>query len=203
MRDIAAAAGMSLGSAYYYYPSKEAMLLAHYEQRNHDHAERVHQLLEEHDARQAAGGDDPGGALRARIEIVMREGLELLRRDRKLMAALARSLGDPSHPLSVFGNKTGPIRQRSLAIFAGALAGAGLPDDLRELMARALWLTYLGLILYYIRDDSRGQERTFALMAGGLDLLVPLVQLAASPALAPLRAQLEALLGAAGLLEPF
>jgi AcrR family transcriptional regulator len=193
MRDIAAAAGTSLGSAYYYYPSKEAMLLAHYEQRNQAHAERVSELL----------ADGSERTLRERLEVVMRSGLELLHRDRKLMAALAGSLGDPSHPLSVFGSKTRHIRQRSLLVFDSALEGTGLPADLRELLARALWLTYLGLILYFIRDPSRGQARTWALLSGGLDLLVPMVQLAASPVLQPVRAQLSRLLDEAGLLERF
>ena len=32
MRDIAKAAGLSLGAAYYYFPSKEALVFAYYEQ---------------------------------------------------------------------------------------------------------------------------------------------------------------------------
>jgi AcrR family transcriptional regulator len=190
MRDIAAAAGTSLGSAYYYYASKEAMLLAYYEHRNRVHAERVRPLLEQ------------STDLRARIEAVLRAGFDLHRNDRKLLAALAGSLGDPTHPLSVFGSRTGSIRQQSIHLFESALAGTGLPDEIRPMLARALWLAYLGLILYYVRDDSPGQERTMALLSGGLDLLVPLVQLAATDAFGPMRAHLESVLSAAGLLDP-
>src|SRR6476469_10656324 len=41
MRDVAAAAGMSLGAAYHYFPSKDAIVLAYYDRVSREHARRV------------------------------------------------------------------------------------------------------------------------------------------------------------------
>jgi len=41
MRDIASEAGVSLGNAYYYFPSKEAIVLAYYDLVQTEHARRV------------------------------------------------------------------------------------------------------------------------------------------------------------------
>src|SRR5512146_1020241 len=41
MRDIAAAAGMSLGAFYYYYPSKDSVVLDYYRRVQDEHVARV------------------------------------------------------------------------------------------------------------------------------------------------------------------
>ena len=47
MREIAKAAGVALGSAYYYFPSKEAIVLAYYDNVQAEHRERVQaQMME-------------------------------------------------------------------------------------------------------------------------------------------------------------
>src|SRR5271163_4524941 len=47
MRDLAAAAGTSLGSAYYYFPSKEAIIQAYYDDVQAENARRVSSALAE------------------------------------------------------------------------------------------------------------------------------------------------------------
>src|SRR5271163_2817773 len=47
MRELAAAAGASLGSAYYYFPSKEAIIQAYYDDVQSEHARRVAAALAE------------------------------------------------------------------------------------------------------------------------------------------------------------
>ena len=190
MRDIARAAGLSLGAAYYYFPSKETMLLAFYDRRRAEHDRR---------ALDALAATTPGD-LRGRLGAVVHAGLDVSARDRKLLAALARSLGDPLDPLSVFGARTRTVRERSIALFAEALAGASLPDDLAALLAHAFWLFYLGIVLYFVHDPSPRQIRTRRLVDGALDLLVGLIQLAALPGMEAMRAQVVALVREAGLL---
>ena len=63
----------------------------------------------------------------------------------------------------------------------------------------------MGLLLYFLYDDSPRQARTRRLTDGALDLLVPLVPLATSPAsalLAGIVAQTATLLREARLLAP-
>src|SRR5271169_4579763 len=46
MRELASAAGASLGSAYYYFPSKEAIIQAYYDDVQAEHARSVAAALE-------------------------------------------------------------------------------------------------------------------------------------------------------------
>src|SRR5688572_32022488 len=94
MRDVAAVAGMSLGAAYHYFPSKDAIVLAYYDNVSREHASRVAAEV---------GGE---GRLGRRLSIAFHSKLEILRNDRPLMGALLRFAGDPGHPLSFFGAST-------------------------------------------------------------------------------------------------
>ena len=47
MRDVAEEAGMSLGAAYYYFASKEAIVLAYYDEQQQGHARLARAKLAE------------------------------------------------------------------------------------------------------------------------------------------------------------
>src|SRR5688572_27729480 len=110
MRDIAKAAGASLGAAYYYFPSKEAIVLSYYEE-----------LVESFEAQSLeifARTSDLGERLRG----VFHAKLDLARRDRKLMAALSRTVGDSQSAVSVFAARTRPIRERTVGVMRQAVS---------------------------------------------------------------------------------
>src|SRR5262245_21187742 len=121
MRDIAREAGLSLGAAYHYFPSKEALVRAYYEWIQGEHERLVREA--------GAPGDD----LRTRIAKLFRTKLDLLRRDRKVLAALFGNLGDPSDPLSLFARKTAAIRERSIAQFVAAFDRSETSEERRPL----------------------------------------------------------------------
>jgi AcrR family transcriptional regulator len=189
MRDIAKAAGTSLGAAYYYFPSKEAIVLSYYEQLVGDYEERTQELL--------ARTPD----LRERLRGVFHSKLELARRDRKLMAALSRTVGDAKSPVSVFAAQTRHIRERTIGVMRRAVSVPEVPEPLRELAALGLWTLLLGVLVYFIHDDSPKQVRTRDLIDRAIDLVLPLAPLLAMPEILPFRAHLEALLKDAGLAE--
>ncbi len=193
MRDIAKAAGLSLGAAYHYFRSKDALVMAYYEWIQSEH---------ERCAREAT----PEGADTAtRLAVLLRTKLDLLARDRKILAALFRNVGDPAHPLSVFSRQTAAIRRRSIAQFEEAFEGAALPAELRRLAGLGAWLVHLALFLFFLHDRSPGQSRTrrladeiAAMTAGALPFLsLPF----AAPALARFLG-LARELGLAGKGEP-
>lgn len=189
MREIAAEAGLSLGAAYYYFPSKESFVLAYYEWTQVEHAER---------ARAALCG---ATTLSQRIAAVLQTKIDLLRQDRKVLSALFRTIGDPADALSVFSKETAEIRKQSMGLFDEALGEEALPAEVRELVVRLLWLTHLGLILYFLHDRSPRQIKTQALSFGVAGLLARAVPLLAFPGVAPLRAEILDLARAAGLLS--
>src|SRR5436853_4761737 len=119
MRDIARAAKVATGAAYYYFPSKEAIVAAYYDQVQRLHVERVR-------------GELKGKTgLRERLGVVMHSKLEILKDDRMFLGALFRYTGDPEHPLSVFGEGTEPQRSQSVAISEEAITGTNAIEELR------------------------------------------------------------------------
>jgi AcrR family transcriptional regulator len=166
MRDIAKAAGMSLGAAYYYFPSKEALVFAFYED-NQAELEAV-----------AAGAT---GTLREQLGTIFHGKLETTRPHRKMLAAIVQRLVDPGDPLGAFSAQTRAVRDRAMAVVEGVLAGANVPADVMPLATRALWLLQMALMLVYVNDDSPGEKRTHGLVDDALDMIVPMLPLLATP----------------------
>jgi AcrR family transcriptional regulator len=189
MRDIAKSAGVSLGAAYYYFASKEAIVLSYYEGLVADHERRCAEIFSE--------TDDLG----ERIRGLYHAKLDILARDRKLIGVLVGSTGDPESPVSVFAAETAHIRARAIAVCRAALAVPAVPESLRADGALGLWTLLLGLILYFIHDSSPRQERTRSLVDGAVDLIVPLAPLLSLPQVELVRSEIARLLAAAGLSE--
>jgi len=146
MRDIAKAAGLSLGAAYHYFPSKDALVMAYYEWTQSEHERR---------AREETPEDADTGT---RLRVLLRTKLDLLARDRKILAALFKNLGDPAHKLSVFSRETAGVRRRSIAQFEEAFVG--LSGRMRKIAGLLAWFLHLALILLFLHDRSRGQAQT-------------------------------------------
>lgn len=187
MRDVAAAVDQSLGAAYHYFPSKDAIVLAYYDRVHDEHVRRVRE----------AG---PSGRLRDRLALVMHTKIDILEDDRGLMGALLKYAGDPSHHLSFFGAATRDLRLRSMALFRDALEPERLPADLRALAPTLLWALHMGLLLYFLYDESPRQRRTRALTDGAVDLSVRALALGRLPVIRPLRRRIARLLDSADLL---
>jgi AcrR family transcriptional regulator len=188
MRDVAAAAGMSLGAAYHYFPSKEAIVMAYYASIQDAHAGLVEDAVRAHPA------------TRDRLSAALHSKLRIVRDDRKVLGALLRFTGDPHHPLSFLGAGTRPIQLQSIATFAEPLRGAGLPADFVPVAALMLWAMHMGLLLYLLYDESPEQARTHRLADGAIALFLSAMKLVRLPLLKPLRTRMTTVLRDAGLL---
>ena len=193
MRDIARAAKVATGAAYYDFASKEAIVSAYYDEVQRLHAARVREAL----------GDKEG--LGPRLACVMHLKLDILWEDRKFLGALFRYSGEPGHPLSVFGKATEAQRKQSMEVFREALAGIEIGEELKEVLPWGMWLLHLGMILYFIHDDSEGQARTHRLVDRFAGMLAGLVELANSalvrPFVKPFQAKMLEALHEAGWSE--
>jgi len=168
MRDIATAAGMSTGAAYHYFQSKSAIVLAFYEKHTRGREEALRRILEEEES------------LESRLSRLMHEQLEGLTDDRPLLSALTASVINTADPLSIFSKETRHLTQASLDAFRAPLAGS-VPDDLVGPIAGLLWALQLGLLLYFIHDDSSGQQRTHALVDEAIGAICSVLPLLGSP----------------------
>jgi AcrR family transcriptional regulator len=174
MRDIARAADMSLGAAYYYFPSKEALVLAYYEQV-------VVARRAEADAFFAKTDD-----LRERVVGVYHLHFDAVAQDRKLLGALVRSVADPESEVSVFSPATRRVRNATIDVFHRALEVDVVPEELRDLGALGFWTLDLALMLYFVWDDSPGQARTRRLVENAVDLVMPLIPFMSLPLAQPM-----------------
>ena len=187
MRDIAKAADMSLGAAYYYFASKDAIVLAYYEKIADDRARRTRKAFTK------------TTDLDERVRAAFQLHLDVVRRDRKLLGALVRSVADPASGTAVFSEATRDVRENSIALFREAVSVPAVPEELRDLGAVGLWTLDLAVMLYLVWDDSPKSARTGQLIDDTLDMLLPMVPMLASPFGEPMRAQLEKTLSNAGL----
>ena len=184
IRDIARRADVATGAAYYYFPSKEAIIMAFY-----------WQTQTEFDAicrRPLAEVRDLAGRIRSLLELK----LEQFRPYREFLGALFRSAGDPSSPLSPFSDQTRDIREQSIGHFRLALEDSDvkLPSDLTERLPYLLWLYQMGIILFWIYDRSARQARTRLLLKKSSDLIAKTIKLSRFRILKPLRTAVADLL---------
>ena len=184
MRDVAAEAGVATGAAYYYFRSKEELVMALYVRT----AEGARELTPPAIAKTSD--------LKKRIRAVIDTNLQQFADHRRLLAALVRIGMDPSHPLSPFGNATTPMREEGIGYFRQAIEGSKtkIPRDLEADLPRLLWFYQLGIILFWIYDGSPEQRRTRILLEGTLEIAVRLIQLSSLPLMGPVRKRVVKLL---------
>jgi AcrR family transcriptional regulator len=188
MREVASEAGVALGLAYHYFPSKEALVMAYYERVQREHRIVAHEKLAH------------TSSLRDRLAMLLHTKLDILKDDRKLLGALFRYTGTPEHPLSFLGKSTAPLRADCMSLFAEAFEPERLPEDLRELLPLALWALHMGVLLYFLYDSSPNLKRTRKLVDGSVALAVGFLKLAKVPFLRPARRGVMGLLRDAELI---
>lgn len=187
MRDIARAAGLSLGAAYYHFPSKDALMFAYYE---------ANQTEMEAAAEHASGG------VRERLGADFHAKLDSVRPYRRMLAAIVGRLVDPGDPLSALSAHQRAVRGRAIAMLARILRDAGLSPDAVRLAAGALWLLEMAALLLYVHDESPGGARTHRLVDDALDLVVPMLPVLDTPLGRDLAARVVAALDRAGISLP-
>ena len=176
MRDIAAKAQVALGGAYYYFPSKDAIVLDFYRYTQESSHEVILEDLAKH------------RTLKDRIRCVLEKRLELLHPNRKFCAALFRHAPDSADPLSPFSEASRPIREHAVEHMRLAMEGGDVkvPSDLKPRLPYLLWLYQMGLMLFWVYDKSARQARTALLFEKTLSMVLLLIKLASVPLLRPL-----------------
>lgn len=181
MRAIAEAAGLSVGNAYYYFRAKEHLVQAFYERSHEEHLEACREILE---SKRESEKD-----FAARLRGVMRKKIDTAMPYHRLSGVLFRTAADPRNTLNPFSEESRPLRERSTALFAEVLEGSNLKISHKALKAELpnlLWMYHMGIVLFWIHDDSPGCIRTYRLIDRTVTLVVRLITLAKLPILRPL-----------------
>jgi AcrR family transcriptional regulator len=175
MREIANAAGVAVGAAYYYFDSKDALVMAFYQRSQNEMASEVERIL------------SSTSSLEESLRGLIVHKFTHFGPNRMLMGALAAHI-DPHHPLSPFSEQTAAIRDRDIAFFARAVAQSKirLAPSIEPYLPRLLWLYQMGLMLFWVYDDSPAQARTQLIFDKTLYILLFALRLARLPLLRPL-----------------
>lgn len=188
MRDIAAKADVALGAAYYYFGSKDAIVLDFYREMQESSNDAILEAMQGQ------------RKLKDRLRCVLEKRLELLAPNRKFCDALFRHAPDSKDPLSPFSEETRPIREGAIEHLKIAVEGGEIKvsADLKPQLPRLLWLYEMGVILFWLYDRSPDQSRTRQLLEKSLGLVVNLIRLSSLPLMRPLRKSVLELVEAAG-----
>lgn len=180
MRGIAKAAGVSVGNAYYYFDSKEHLIQEYYGRVLDAHVDASRAVL------------DQEHSFQGRLRGVIRAHIDTASPYHQFAGVLFKTAADPKSPLSPFSRESGPTRDRSIALFTEVLQGsdAKVSKDLRPELPELLWLYQMGIVLYWVHDDSAGTERTYLLIDRTVPLIDRLVGLSRLPVLRPIARQL-------------
>ncbi len=175
MREVAAKAGVAVGAAYYYFDSKDALVMAFYAQTQDEIGPALEEILRN------------SRTLEQRLRGIIGQKLAYFAPNRELMGALSAH-SNPEHPLSPFSKATAPIRERDIAYFARAIEESKLrlPPSILLYLPRLLWLYQMGIILFWVYDRSPKQARTEILFSKTLSMMLTVFKFAGLPLMRPL-----------------
>lgn len=177
IRGIAEKAGVATGAAYYYYPSKDAIVMDFYQRSCVEMQPKMEGALER------------TKGLEGRLRELIRVKLVHFSPNRGVLRALLRNGADPKHPLSPFSPQTKEIRDIDIAWFARILVDCGMriPPDLEPHLPGVLWFFQMGVIFFWVIDDSPNQGRTERLLDLSTKSVAFLIRASALPLMRPLR----------------
>ncbi len=186
MRDIAEKAGVALGNTYYYFRSKEHLIQAFYYNTHEEHLAACIPILEKE------------RTLKARLLGVIKAKQAVIEPYHQFAGVLFRTAADPKSPLNPFSEESLETRRQSTEIFAQVVEGARLriaiPKDLYAELPDLLWVYSMGIVLFWIHDNSPNRIRTHRLIEHTVDIVAKLITIATVPLLRPLTKKTLALL---------
>lgn len=161
MRGIADEAGVSIGNAYYYFSSKEHLIQAFYDQMAHDVAEAALDVL------------DSETEFAERLRGVLQTWVTVAEPYHEFAGKFFKNAAEPQSPLSPFSPESQQARDDAIQMFRKVMEGSNikLNPGLRAAMPELLWLLHMGVVLFWVYDDSEDQRRTRTL----IDKAAPLV----------------------------
>jgi AcrR family transcriptional regulator len=177
MRDVAEEAGVATGAAYYYFPSKDAIVMEFYQRASAEMQPEIEAALEN-----AAGLED-------RLRELIRVKWAHFAPHRGVLRALLRNGADPAYPLSPFSAQTREIREVDRAWFRRIVADCGvrIPKDLAPHLPDVLWFFQMGAIYFWVIDPSPRQENSDRLVAIAAKSIVSLIRFSGLPLMRPVR----------------
>jgi flavin-dependent dehydrogenase len=149
MRELAKRLGMGVSSLYFYFQSKEEIVLY------------LYRMLNERAIAQFRATDKGDADLGANIVRFLELKLAILEPYRSCCIGIFKEAVDPQSALNPFSSGSSDVLDRSVGLFKEFVekSGTGAGDESLRL-ARVLWFAHLAVILYWLHDRSAGSART-------------------------------------------
>jgi AcrR family transcriptional regulator len=137
MRAVAKEAGVSVGNAYYYFGSKEHLVLAFYDEIFAAHLEGCERVL----ARESGFTERPTAVLEIWVDVA--------ESSHEFAGKFFKHAAEPTSPLSVFSPESAPTREAASALMRRVVEGSDLrvAPALRAELPVLLWLVQMGMVL--------------------------------------------------------
>ena len=152
LRDVAEEAGVSVGLLYRYFPSKQAVVIALYDELSANYSSRAARM--------------PPGRWRDRFIFALETSLAVLRPHQVALRALTPVLvGDPEE--GIFSTSTAFSRLRVQQVFEQAVVGSSdaPKQPIAGALGRLLYLIHLVVLLWWLLDKSTNQRATATLVS--------------------------------------
>lgn len=184
MRAIAAEAGVAPGATYYYFDSKESLVYEYYKQSQNEHEQALKTYFEN----ETDFSKRLHRAVASKIEVAMPY--------KNMARALYRVAANPESPLSPFSDESKPVRLQALQIFIDVVQGsnADFHPELKKILPEYLWLYQMGIILFWIYDNSKDSVKTFEFIDKTVPLIESMNDMILSPLAAPFRKKIISVL---------
>jgi AcrR family transcriptional regulator len=183
MRDIAAAAGCSLGLTYRYFASKEDLVLELYRWLAVQLEEQTLLL--------------PKGTIADRFQHLMHALLTLMAPHRLTLGALFGAALNPRSRAGLFGAEGAEVRRRARAAYVAVVAQARDAPRQSQVdeLATLLYGVQLALVLFWLQDLSSETQRTEQLLQLVHDLIRRVRPFLGLPVIAQTLARLTQIIG--------
>ena len=165
MRDIARKCGIALGTTYNYFPTKEHLALYFFEQA-------LERVLARHRREVAAEA-----SLEEKIFQLIALELEEVAPYQEFLNVLVVQATIATSPLHPFGLDVQTLKSRHLDYVAGLLREAMARGELPALgfeamMLSAFWVFHMGIVIFWLNDESQGKEDTWVLLDKSLRFIL-------------------------------
>jgi AcrR family transcriptional regulator len=183
MRMIADQANVNVALSYYYFPSKEHLVLEFYRNFNRDFIQRSAAVLQN------------SSSLAARLSAVAETMFAVAGPYHTFASSLFASAASPASPLNPFSAGYTDIRTDGIALFTRVIDGCTprVPKDMAEELPFLLWSFNLGLMYCWMHDHSDHQEKTRTILRQLVGLLTGLLRLSSAPGARSFRRQITSI----------
>ena len=150
MRDLARESGLGLGALYYYFQSKEELVMRFYENSST-------QTIAAFRAR-----TDPPNNLPDALTELIHLKLEHFLPYRDLLRVVMKVAVDPDSPLCPLHPASASILKENIQLFQELVEQTNTAKGQEALeMARGLWMGQMGILTYWLHDRSPNYEATY------------------------------------------